>query len=82
MEVGLGRLKEPSLMSSWGCNWIQPQASWNLPDQNVAHQRLDRRGPDGHHRPAADLDRLFLAKDLLDRTLVYVRYHARGIGTL
>jgi len=32
-------------------------------------------------RLAADLDRLFLAKDLLDRTLVYVRYQARGLGT-
>ncbi|MEA3345672.1 MAG: hypothetical protein U9Q78_05435 [Chloroflexota bacterium] len=32
-------------------------------------------------RLATDLDRLFLAKDLLDRTLIYVRYHARGMAT-
>ena len=28
-----------------------------------------------------DLDKLFLAKELLERTLVYARYHAKALGS-
>lgn len=30
---------------------------------------------------ANDIDKLFLAKELLERTLVYARYHAKALGS-
>ena len=30
---------------------------------------------------AIDLDKLFLAKELLEKTLVYARYHAKALGS-
>lgn len=56
------------------------QTLLRLPQVGLDIEGLEDTLQIGRHL-AADLDGLFLAKDLLDRTLVYVRYQARGMGT-